>query len=222
MRTRMTAAAMTLGAALAMTSAHQLVGSAQQASTSTSAAPLVVRLSVVASGVPATVSIRNGEMGRWTLRDGDQYGLTPVVSDSHSRLILFRITTEGTAGAERLQQVASLPLLPDKAAAYPAAEPLFIVTLLGTSAIPAGTDPNPGTDGPCSRCCVTCDGITGCGCAVQMDCGSCCCSDHCTCADPAVKSGCLAPSGAGAYFFTRVKVNVPGALPPELLHVSTW
>jgi hypothetical protein len=33
--------------------------------------------------------------------------------------------------------------------------------------------------GPCSRCCVTCDGITACACAVSMSCGSCCCNPCC-------------------------------------------
>lgn len=32
---------------------------------------------------------------------------------------------------------------------------------------------------PCSRCCVTCGGVTACGCAVSMDCGSCCCDPCC-------------------------------------------
>jgi hypothetical protein len=33
--------------------------------------------------------------------------------------------------------------------------------------------------GPCSRCCVTCDGVTACACAVSMGCGSCCCNPCC-------------------------------------------
>lgn len=33
--------------------------------------------------------------------------------------------------------------------------------------------------GPCSTCCVTCDGWRFCGCAVEASCGSCCCTACC-------------------------------------------
>jgi hypothetical protein len=113
---------------------------AQQAFTSTTAPPLVVRLSVVAApGVPATVALRNGEMGRWTRGDGAQYGLTPVVADGSSQLLVFSITPGKTPETERIQLLGKLALTPDKPAAYPAIDPLFEVTLLGTTPVPAKT-----------------------------------------------------------------------------------
>jgi hypothetical protein len=113
---------------------------AQQASTSTTAPPLVVRLSVVtAPGVPAMVALRNGEMGRWTTGDGAQYGLTPVVAEGSSQLLVFGITPGKTPETERIQLLGRLALAPDKPAAYPAIDPLFEVTLLGTTPVPAKT-----------------------------------------------------------------------------------
>jgi hypothetical protein len=35
------------------------------------------------------------------------------------------------------------------------------------------------TNGPCYTCCVTCDGVRACACAVEMSCGSCCCIGCC-------------------------------------------
>jgi hypothetical protein len=171
------------------------VSSAQQAFTATTAPALVVKLSVVAApGVSATVALRNGEMGRWTMTDGSQYGLTPVIADGVSQLYIFQITPGKTPSAERLQQMARRTLFQDKPAAYPEADPLFEVTLLGTSPIPARATQPPGPDAPCTRGCVTCDGVTACACAVQMDCGSCCCQEHCTCFNEVSNTrGCAAP-----------------------------
>jgi hypothetical protein len=36
---------------------------------------------------------------------------------------------------------------------------------------------------PCTRCCVTCQGVTLCGCRIVLDCGRCCCTDTCNCDD---------------------------------------
>ena len=187
-------------AAVACLALNGAVGATQQASTSTSAPPALVRLRlVVTPGVPATLAVHNGEMARLKTPDGAQYGLTPVVADGAPRLIVFRITQGGSPGSERLEQLARLDLSPETFVSYPAADPVFEVALLEikppaaaaqSSAIPAGPD------GPCVRCCVTCDGVTACACAVQMDCGSCCCPDHCTCfGDGASASGCTAGSG---------------------------
>jgi hypothetical protein len=114
------------------------VSSAQQAFTATTAPALVVKLSVVAApGVPAKVALRNGEMGRWTMTDGSQYGLTPVIADGISQLCIFLITPGKTPEAERTQQLAKLPLALNKSVAYPETDPLFEVTLLGTGPVPA-------------------------------------------------------------------------------------
>ena len=127
------------------------VSSAQQALTATTAPALVVKLSVVAApGVLAKVALRNGEMGRWTMTDGSQYGLTPVIADGVSQLYIFEITPGKTPGAERMQQLAKLPLALDKSVAYPEADPLFEVTLQGTSPVLAKPAQTP-TPSPTSK-----------------------------------------------------------------------
>jgi len=114
------------------------VSSAQQAFTATTAPALVVKLSVVAApGVLAKVALRNGEMGRWTMTDGSQYGLTPIIAGGVSQLYIFKITPGKTPEAERIQLLAKLPLALDTSVAYPEIHPLFEVTLLGTAPVPA-------------------------------------------------------------------------------------
>ena len=128
----------TAGTVACLLVAGQSVSWAQEAYTTTSAPALVVRLSVVAApGVPAKVVLRNGQMGRWTMADGSVYGLTPLVDDRGSQLFIFQITPGTTPGTERIQQLSKLPLALDTSASYPESTPLFEVTLLGTSPIPA-------------------------------------------------------------------------------------
>ncbi|MFO7693728.1 MAG: hypothetical protein R6V57_11640 [Vicinamibacterales bacterium] len=147
----------------------------QEASTSAAVPPVVVRLRVVVEpGIPATLALRNGDMGRLTLPDGSRFGLTPVVAAAGSFLHVFAIGEGRTPGAETLKQVAKLPLLPDAPVRHPVDEPLFEVTLLSTG--PSVPEPHSGA-GPmvqssCTRCCVTCGGVTACACAVLMECGS--------------------------------------------------
>jgi hypothetical protein len=125
-----------MGAVALILLAGDGASSAQQAFTATTAPALVVKLSVVAApGVLAKVALRNGEMGRWTMTDGSQYGLTPVISDGVSQLYIFKITPGKTPEAERMQQLAKLSLALDKSVAYPEADPHFEVTLLGTSPV---------------------------------------------------------------------------------------
>ena len=185
--------------AVACLTLNGAVWATQQASTSTSAPPLLVHLKlVVTPGVPAALAVRNGEMARLKTPDGAQYGLTPVLADATPRLIVFRITQAGSPGSERLEQLARLDLSTETFVSYPAADPVFKVALLAVrpSAAGAKSSATPaGPDGPCVRCCVTCDGVTACACAVQMDCGSCCCPDYCRCfGDGTSASGCTAGS----------------------------
>ena len=132
LRSIMTAAAvliLTLGVGLSQ---------AQQAFTSTTAPPLTVRLSVVvAPGVPATVALRNGEMGRWTRGDGVQYGLTSVVADGVATLYVFQITPGESPGTERIKQIGKRKLVQGESVSVPKADPLFTITLLETGPVPS-------------------------------------------------------------------------------------
>lgn len=169
--------------------------SAQQAYTSTSAPPLIVKLNVVAApGVPAVIAVRNGEIARWTRTDGTMYSLSPIVANGIGQLLIAQITPGETSGSERFQALATLTLAKDKATAFPTQNPLFTVTLLGTAPIPTQAA-QPSSEAPCQTCCVTCGEWTACACAVKMDCGSCCCRDYCpTCLDDGdpLSGGCTA------------------------------
>lgn len=111
---------------------------AQQASTSTTAPPLIVRLSVLAApGVPATVALRNGEMGRWTKSDETQYGLTVVVADGVATMYVFHIMPGESPETERIKQIAKRRLVQADSVAVPKADPLFTVTLLETGPVPS-------------------------------------------------------------------------------------
>jgi hypothetical protein len=190
-----------LAAAALIVIAGAGVSSAQQAFASTSAPPLFVRLSVTAApGVPATVTLRNGQLGRWTRADGTQYGLTPVVANGTAQIAILELTPGTAPGSERVKALATITLKLGKAVSYPEANPLFEVTLLGTSPIPAASTMGSDSNGPCTTCCVTCGEWTVCACAVQMECGSCCCKNYCLCfGEEAGAQACSAtPAGSAA------------------------
>lgn len=127
---------------------------------------------------PATVKTLNGGMARITLPDGALVGITPLVRQGRAEVHLFEILEGGAEGAERLRQVERMEVALGVAATFPQFVRTIEVNVLELRPPAAQVDGRPcsdGTDAPCSRCCVTCDGITACACEVWMSCGYCCC-----------------------------------------------
>lgn len=162
-----------------------------------------VFLQVRADGVSMRLKIINGEMARISTARGT-VGLTPRIAGEGVELHLFEILNSGGTG-ERMRETARLPLvvgIVERVTSMPfdvEAEVLDTSALpplpLGWSSQLSGTcapaAPTTGAEinplAPCSRCCVTCDGVTACACEVWQPCGHCCC-------DSAACGACL---GAG-------------------------
>jgi len=105
--------------------------------------------------------------------------LVPAADGGSLALDVFEIAVDPATGAETRQWLGRAVLQHRVWADVPASPiPLALQwtdTLTGPSAMslqPAG---------PCTRCCVTCEGITICGCRIILDCGWCCCPDTCNC-----------------------------------------
>ena len=154
-----------------------------------------VVLQVWANAVPLTLRVVNGEMARLSTSAGLTYGLTPRLTAEGVILHLFEISSVGTGG-ERMRAVDRLQVGPGARAHFGPHPLLLEAQFAGREAIPAREAGSPleqctpervgapeqaagpsGPDSACTRCCVTCDGIRACACAVSMSCGSCCCSD---------------------------------------------
>lgn len=127
---------------------------------------------------PARLKTLNGGMARLTLPDGAVVGVTPLVRQGRGEVHLFEILEGEAEGAERLRQVERMEVSLGVPAVFPQHARTVEVTVLEVRPEVPGAGKRAcgdGTDGPCTRCCVTCDGITACACEVWMSCGHCCC-----------------------------------------------
>jgi len=123
-----------------------------------------------------------GGMLRLSIEEtGETYGITPVIEgESVYRIALFSITS--TAGGEKIKIIESFVLNENELAAAPARKDWILgVTVTGSSTplepiFKSGHQALRSGDG---ICCVTCNGIKTCGCAVEHDCGSCCVEECC-------------------------------------------
>lgn len=126
-------------------------------------------------------------------------GLTPRLTKAGVELHLLQVV-QGMRGGERIRQVAMVPLRLGQRSRFATTfvdleaellDPLALPPLpaewsianQGDSAAalgaPGGLAGDP-RSAPCTRCCVTCGGVTLCACEVWMACGWCCCaSDGC-------------------------------------------
>jgi hypothetical protein len=118
------------------------------------------------------------------LRSSLRPALSPVLRQGGVRLYLFRVAKALPEGHETIEQLGTLELDGKSASRFEGTPFPFDVRFI-QSYVPAApqTRPPPSPDGPCTQCCVRCDGIEACACAVKMGCGSCCCPEHCGCLD---------------------------------------
>jgi len=116
----------------------------------------------LATGVDGTVTVEGGESLRLT--PFLQSGVVAVrVRRTDADGLPARNTPEALLGFEASQRVA----IPGSA---------FAIEWLAGEAV--GSSPVKRT--ACSRCCVTCAGVTVCACSVNMACGGCACNQGCT------------------------------------------
>jgi hypothetical protein len=126
-------------------------------------------------GAEARVGVLNGGLVRVTPKGLATIGLLPVLAGTEVVLTVVVVTPR--SGGEAVRQVGTITLTAGQPRLVAAAGVAFMVTLTDVRP-PAPASPN--LTG-CIICCLTCNGVTVCGCEVVMDCGRCCCPDGCGC-----------------------------------------
>ena len=123
---------------------------------------------------PIVLKIEDGALGRITV-DGRTYGVVPVTGTSLQAIdVIVHEITSNESGDESLIEIERTVCGPAQKATSPKLP--FRVRILAltfddpstdSAAQRIGVEPNL----PCEQCCVTCQGIVSCACAVQTACG---------------------------------------------------
>lgn len=146
--------------------------------------PPVVTLKLMVAGKTATARVRSSDCVTVTMENGRQLMLLPVLkNEAVSLAVWVRAPKMTDGGCNAANATARYSL----AAGTPVNFVLGAVQVRAEfprGAAPATKEQVAGGT-PCSRCCVTCDGITWCACEVVTECGRCCCPDACGC-DPVI------------------------------------
>jgi hypothetical protein len=148
----------------------------------------VVELRLLVDGeMTATVRVRIGDHSTVKREGKPAIWLLPSIAGS---LLVLKINQPGIEQGDGVE-LGNVSLEPGEPLHVTAGQYEFeIVWTDLIQATSAGSDSQPG---PCSSCCVVCDGGLVCGCVVETPCGRCCCPNACDC-----PSGPLSQSGGSA------------------------
>jgi hypothetical protein len=141
------------------------------------------------NGQMMTAVIREGSFLRLTLRETDEYHLSPVLQQGRSGRVLLAVSL-GTVGQPQSRRIVErLELSPGTPAALRSAPTLRIVVDAIRRADPrqSAAGPSAGRSGAFrfastaqdGSCCVCCEGACACACGVRMSCGHCCTTGCC-------------------------------------------
>ncbi len=141
----------------------------------------VVRLRLIADGKElARISTPGGAMATMSRENGEAIGLTPSVQDDG---VTLTVAVKDPATGE-FKIVGRYPLVRHVPVDVSTERtPLAVEWLETTIATPVAGGVSGA--GPCTVCCVICDGITLCACEVTTSCGHCCCKEACGCMEGA-------------------------------------
>jgi hypothetical protein len=128
----------------------------------------------------AQVSVVEGAVLTISTPSAGKIGLVPRVAGDVLEVRVLEIQKDPAAGTEKQVELGVATVSMAEETRIVASPVPMSFTWLGTLAPPPeGREPL----GPCTRCCVTCEGFTVCGCHIVLNCGSCCCPDTCSCDD---------------------------------------
>lgn len=133
---------------------------------------LVLRL-VVGQAAPATVVSLNGGLIRLGIRNGPTLGLIPALRGSGIGVTVMDILTNDATEGETARQLAKVDVTLGSSTRYDDAR--FSLEIGLTEIKPPARGGTAELANPCTMCCVTCGDLTACACAVEMECGKCCC-----------------------------------------------
>ena len=139
---------------------------------------VVLRI-LTAGGTPAKLTAQNGGLVRVAKAGKPILGLTPTLRDGRVDLYLSVITKDPATGNEGIRQIDRLRLDQHTVVSVSEAGISFEIEWLETLPPPAMQPDAYATN--CTTCCVTCGPDTYCGCAVETECGYCCCRNTCPC-----------------------------------------
>lgn len=139
---------------------------------------------------PVLVTVLDGGMAHLSIDGLPALGLTPVMEPA-PRVVPFEVGLSASGDPQSLRQLAPIDLQPGAPAALQWHGRSLELTWVGVAPVsgekfghavsafapPAGGAP----EGPCSFCCITCNGVTACACNLQTPCGTCCCPEACDC-----------------------------------------
>jgi hypothetical protein len=126
----------------------------------------VVVQDVKVAGESARLGVANGQAFRLRMGDGRTYGFSPSIRPGENLLAASTITTDATSGADRVLEVARLPLT-RRLAVGPLPVPVAL-EIVWDSVLDERT-----AGFAQASCCVSCDDLTLCALTVQSPCGRC-------------------------------------------------
>lgn len=158
--------------------------------------------------------IREGSFLRLTLRETDEYHLSPILQQGRSGRVLLAVSL-GTAGQPQSRRIVErLELSPGVPASLRSAPTLRIVVDAIRRADPreSAAGRSDGRSAPFrfasaaqdGSCCVCCEGACACACGVRMSCGHCCTAGCCDPMFPTSRDGTPFVTGPARFAsFTR-------------------
>lgn len=145
---------------------------------------------------PADIWVRAGQQATTGRLGGLTVGLTPTVRGVTIELAVVRLADE-TGGGEPTEIMRFEMALGD---AIEVDVDSMHLQVTWFEIVPgAGGGEALGPAGPCTVCCVMCDGQTTCGCRVTTPCGNCCCPSACSCGASEVAPCGFTPSATASW-----------------------
>ena len=145
---------------------------------------------------PADVWVRAGRQATTGRLRGLTVGLTPTVRGPNIELAVVRLADESGGGDPT--EIAGFELALGDVIEVDVESMHLQVTWF--EILPgAGGGEALGPAGPCTVCCVMCDGQTTCGCRVTTPCGNCCCPSACSCGASEVAPCGFTPSATASW-----------------------
>lgn len=128
---------------------------------------------------PAILKILIGERATISVESGRTIGFTAYERDSGVELLLQEVDSGASGGWREVMRLTPAPTTPASVIVG------NVEVVLQLMPGPVSTnDHRVNLNGPCTTCCVFCEGKTYCACQVVTACASCCCPSACACDEP--------------------------------------
>ncbi len=134
---------------------------------------IVVLELVIGQAAPARVVSLNGGLIRLAIRTGPTLALIPALRNNAVAVTVMEIVTNPRTGSETVRQLAKANVA--LGASVRCDDVRFLLEIGLVEIKQPVSSVMVQLANPCTICCVTCGDLTACACAVEMECGKCCC-----------------------------------------------